>query len=155
MQRIDYEDISSHLTGARCVADELELRGFIGDPSTSLRDDGDPLRWAVGRWRMAMLRHRAAKSTTVDARCSSSQVARRSLLSQRLWLAAGDGLVSAIGLKAAVGHVAAPAAGRVPFAGRRNVAEMNARSCAVLKLESHEPWTLEAMKRLRHARASG
>jgi Oxidoreductase FAD-binding domain len=43
VERIDDGEVSSHLTGALCVADELELRGPIGGPFTWRVDDGGPL----------------------------------------------------------------------------------------------------------------
>jgi hypothetical protein len=46
----------------------LEQRGLIGGRFPWLIDDGEPLRWRGPTTGMVMLRNRAAKSTTVDAR---------------------------------------------------------------------------------------
>ena len=57
--------------GALRVADDLEPRGPIGGPFTWRIDDGGPLLLVADGSGlvplMAMLRHRAAKSSTVDA----------------------------------------------------------------------------------------
>ena len=83
VERIDDGEVSSHLTGALRVADELELRGPIGGPFTWRIDDGGPLPLVADGSglvpAMAMLRHREAKSTT---RCSSSQARPPKFLSQ-------------------------------------------------------------------------
>jgi ferredoxin-NADP reductase len=72
VERIDDGEVSSHLTGALRVADELELRGPIGGPFTWRIDDGGPLLLVADGSGlvplMAMLRHRAARSSAVDAR---------------------------------------------------------------------------------------
>jgi ferredoxin-NADP reductase len=98
VERIDDGEVSSHLTSALRVADELELRGPIGGPFTWRIDDGGPLLLVADGSGlvplMAMLRHRAANSSTVDARLlistgSPAEVLYRSELRR---LAAGDGL---------------------------------------------------------------
>jgi ferredoxin-NADP reductase len=72
VERIDDGKVSSHLTRALRVADELELRGPIGGPFTWRVDDGGPLlSVADGSGLvplMAMPRHLATAPGTVDAR---------------------------------------------------------------------------------------
>lgn len=98
VERIDDGEVSSHLTGALRVADELELRGPVGGPFTWRVDDGGPLLLiADGPGLvplMAMLRHRAARSSTVDARLLISTGSPAEVLyrSELVRLAAGDGL---------------------------------------------------------------
>ena len=76
----------------------VELRGPIGGPFTWRIDDGGPLLLVAdgsGLVRlMAMLRHRAAKSSTVDARLLISTGSPAEVLyrSELMRLAAGDGL---------------------------------------------------------------
>jgi ferredoxin-NADP reductase len=68
VERIDDGEVSSHLTGALRVSDELELRGPIGGPFTWRIDEGGPLLLVADGSGlvplMAMLRHRAAKSSS-------------------------------------------------------------------------------------------
>jgi ferredoxin-NADP reductase len=97
VERIDDGEVSSHLTGALRVADELELRGPIGGPITWRVDDGGPLLLVADGTGlvplMAMLRHRAAKSSTVDARLliSTGSAAEVLYRSELMRLAAGHG----------------------------------------------------------------
>jgi ferredoxin-NADP reductase len=98
VERIDDGEVSSHLTGALRVADEFELRGPIGGPFTWRIDDAGPLLLVADGSGlvplMAMLRHRAAKSSTVDARLLISTGSPAEVLyrSELMRLAAGDGL---------------------------------------------------------------
>lgn len=104
VERIDDGEVSSHLTGALRVADELELRGPIGGPFTWRIDDGGPLLLVADGSGlvplMAMLRHRAAKSSTVDARLLISTGSPAEVLyrSELMRLAAnGESIRSTIG----------------------------------------------------------
>ena len=98
VERIDDGEVSSHLTGALRAADELELRGPIGGPFTWRIDDGGPLLLVADGSGlvplMAMLRHRAAKSSTVEARLLISTGSPAEVLyrSELMRLAAGDGV---------------------------------------------------------------
>jgi ferredoxin-NADP reductase len=98
VERVDDGEVSPYLTGELRAGDELELRGPIGGPFTWRTDDGGPLLLiADGSGLvplMAMLRHRAARSSTVDARLLLST---RSLVEvlyrdELMRLAAGGGL---------------------------------------------------------------
>jgi len=72
VERIDDGEVSPYLTGELRAGDELELRGPIGGHFTWRTDDGGPLLLIAGGSGlvplMAMLRHRAARSATVDTR---------------------------------------------------------------------------------------
>ena len=72
VERIDDGEVSPYLTGELGVGDELELRGPIGGYFTWRTRDGGPLLLIAGGSGlvplMAMLRHRAANASTVDAR---------------------------------------------------------------------------------------
>jgi ferredoxin-NADP reductase len=72
VERIDDGEVSPYLTRELRVGDELELRGPIGGHFTwRADDDGSLLLIAGGSGLvplMAMLRHRAARSSDVDAR---------------------------------------------------------------------------------------
>ena len=72
VERIDDGEVSPYLTGELRVGDELELRGPIGGHFTWRADDDGPLLLIGGGSGlvplMAMLRHRAARSSEVDAR---------------------------------------------------------------------------------------
>ena len=72
VERIDDGEVSPYLTGELRVGDELELRGPIGGHFTWRADDAGPLLLIGGGSGlvplMAMLRHRAARSSEVDAR---------------------------------------------------------------------------------------
>jgi ferredoxin-NADP reductase len=93
-------EVSSYLAGDLLEGDEFEIRGPIGGHFTWRVEDGGPLLLVGGGSGivplMAMLRHRAARESTVDTRL---------LVSARRWdevfyrdelsaLAAGDGLVA-------------------------------------------------------------
>jgi ferredoxin-NADP reductase len=98
VERIDDGEVSPYLTGELGVGDELELRGPIGGYFTWRAGDGGPLLLIAGGSGlvplMAMLRHRTANASTVDARLlvsarSAEDVFYRAELER---LAAGAGL---------------------------------------------------------------
>jgi len=72
VERIDDGEVSPYLTSELRLGDELELRGPIGGHFTWRADDDGPLLLIAGGSGlvplMAMLRHRAARSSEVDAR---------------------------------------------------------------------------------------
>ena len=76
VERIAEGEVSPYLTGGLRAGDELELRGPIGGSFTWRVADGGPLLLVadgVGLVPlMAMLRHRAARACTVDARLLAS-----------------------------------------------------------------------------------
>src|SRR3954451_13026180 len=98
VERLEDGEVSPYLTDELGPGDELELRGPIGGDFVWRGHDGGPLR-VGGRGSglvplMAMVRHRAAHSSTVDARLllsarSSDDVLYRDELAR---LAAGDGV---------------------------------------------------------------
>jgi ferredoxin-NADP reductase len=72
VERIDDGEVSPYLTEELRAGDELELRGPVGGHFTWRVDDGGPLLLIAGGSGlvplMAMLRHRAAHSSELDAR---------------------------------------------------------------------------------------
>jgi ferredoxin-NADP reductase len=72
VERIDDGEVSPYLTGELRSGDQFELRGPIGGHFTWRVDDGGPLLLVAGGSGlvplMAMLRHRAARSSAVPAR---------------------------------------------------------------------------------------
>ncbi len=72
IERIEDGEVSPYLVDGVAVGDELEVRGPIGGPFTWSIEDGGPLLLLGGGSGlvplMAMLRHRAARASTVDAR---------------------------------------------------------------------------------------
>jgi ferredoxin-NADP reductase len=90
IERIDDGEVSPYLAGEVRAGDELELRGPIGGPFTWSVDDGGPLLLLAGGSGvvplMAMLRHRAARESTiatralVSARCAEDAIYRDELL---------------------------------------------------------------------------
>ena len=80
VERIDDGEVSPYLAGELRGGDELELRGPVGGHFTWRVEDGGPLLLVAGGSGlvplMAMLRHRAAQGSDVDARL---------LLSARAW----------------------------------------------------------------------
>jgi ferredoxin-NADP reductase len=72
VERIEDGEVSAYLTGELRPGDELELRGPVGGHFSWRVDDGGPLLLIAGGVGlvplMAMLRHRAAHASTLDAR---------------------------------------------------------------------------------------
>jgi ferredoxin-NADP reductase len=72
IERIDDGEVSPYLAGEVRAGDEVELRGPIGGPFTWSVDDGGPLLLVAGGSGlvplMSMLRHRAARNSTIDTR---------------------------------------------------------------------------------------
>ncbi|MFZ0975038.1 MAG: FAD-binding oxidoreductase [Solirubrobacteraceae bacterium] len=100
VERIDDGGGVAYLTEELRFGDELELRGPIGGYFNWRDDDGGPLLLIAGGSGlvplMAMLRHRAATASTVEARLllsarSLEDVVYRDELAE---LAAGDGLAT-------------------------------------------------------------
>ena len=98
VERLEDGEVSPYLTDELGPGDELELRGPIGGYFVWRSQDGGPLLLVAGGSGlvplMAMVRHRAAHSSTVDTRLllsarSSDDVLYRDELAR---LAAGDGL---------------------------------------------------------------
>ncbi|MEX2194294.1 MAG: ferredoxin reductase [Thermoleophilaceae bacterium] len=98
VERIDDGEVSPYLTGELRVGDEIELRGPIGGHFTWRTDDGGPLLLVAGGSGlvplMAMLRHRAARSSAVDVRLLVSARSLGDVLYREELeaLAHGDGL---------------------------------------------------------------
>jgi ferredoxin-NADP reductase len=84
VELIEDGEVSPYLAGVLQAGDELELRGPIGGHFTWRVEDGGPLLLVAGGSGlvplMAMLRHRAAHGSDVDARLLVSARARRDLL---------------------------------------------------------------------------
>ncbi|MGI8715643.1 MAG: FAD-binding oxidoreductase [Solirubrobacteraceae bacterium] len=80
VERIDTGEVSPYLAGELRAGDQFELRGPIGGHFTWSVDDGGPLLLLAGGSGlvplMAMLRHRAAVGSEIDARL---------LVSARAW----------------------------------------------------------------------
>jgi ferredoxin-NADP reductase len=98
IERLDDGEVSPYLTDELGPGDELELRGPIGGYFVWRSQDGGPLLLVAGGSGlvplMAIVRHRAAQSSTVDTRLllsarSSGDVLYRDELAQ---LPTGDGL---------------------------------------------------------------
>ena len=72
VERIDDGEVSPYLAAEVRAGDELEVRGPIGGPFTWAVGDGGPLLLVAGGSGlvplMAMLRHRAARESTVETR---------------------------------------------------------------------------------------
>ena len=72
VERIDDGEVSPYLAGELRAGDELELRGPVGGHFTWRVSDGGPLLLVAGGSGlvplMAMLRHRAAQASDIDAR---------------------------------------------------------------------------------------
>ena len=98
VERIDDGEVSPYLTEELRVGDELELRGPIGGYFNWRNENGGPLLLIAGGSGlvplMAMLRHRAATASTVDARLLLSARSLEDVLYREELgkLAAGDGL---------------------------------------------------------------
>jgi ferredoxin-NADP reductase len=95
---LDDGEVSPYLTHELQVGDELELRGPIGGHFTWHVEDGGPLLLIAGGSGlvplMAMARHRAARSSTVEARVLISARSPGDVLyrDELQALAQGDGL---------------------------------------------------------------
>jgi ferredoxin-NADP reductase len=98
IERIDDGEVSPYLADELRPGDELELRGPIGGPFTWRVRDGGPLLLVAGGSGlvplMAMLRHRAAAGSDVDARLLVSARALDDLLyrDELMRFSNGDGL---------------------------------------------------------------
>jgi ferredoxin-NADP reductase len=98
VERIDDGEVSPYLTDELRVGDELELRGPFTSYFVWRTEDGGPLLLIAGGSGlvplMAMLRHRAAKSSTVEAHLLISARSLEDVLyrDELETLAAGDGL---------------------------------------------------------------
>jgi ferredoxin-NADP reductase len=98
VERLDDGEVSPYLTDELRLGDELELRGPIGGHFSWRAADGGPLLLIAGGSGlvplMAMLRHRAASSSTVDARLLVSTMTLEDTfyLDELVELAANDGL---------------------------------------------------------------
>jgi ferredoxin-NADP reductase len=98
VERIDDGEVSPYLTEELRVGDELELRGPFGGYFNWRHEDGGPLLLIAGGSGlvplMAMLRHRAANSSTEDARLLLSARGLEDVLyhDELDQLAKGDGL---------------------------------------------------------------
>ncbi len=99
VERIDDGEVSPYLAGDVVAGDVFEVRGPIGGHFTWRVADGGPLLLVAGGSGlvplMAMLRHRTAEASTVDARLLLSAREREAILFrdelERL-ASAGDGL---------------------------------------------------------------
>ena len=98
VERIDDGEVSPYLTEELGVGDELELRGPFGGYFNWRTQDGGPLLLIAGGSGlvplMAMLRHRAADSSTVDTRLLLSSRSQDDVLyrDELVALAATEGL---------------------------------------------------------------
>jgi ferredoxin-NADP reductase len=98
VERIEDGEVSPYLVDELRAGDALELRGPVGGWFTWRTEDGGPLLLLAGGSGlvplMAMLRHRAARGSGVDARLLVSARSAADLLyrSELQQLAAGDGL---------------------------------------------------------------
>ena len=98
IERIDDGEVSPYLTEELAPGDQLELRGPVGGHFTWHVDRGGPLLLLAGGSGlvplMAMLRHRAARRSTVDTRLLVSARSSEDVLygDELRSLGAGDGL---------------------------------------------------------------
>lgn len=98
IERIDDGEVSPYLTEELRLGDQLELRGPVGGHFTWHVDRGGPLLLLAGGSGLvpliAMLRHRAARRSTVDTRLLVSARSSDDVLygEELRRLAAGDGL---------------------------------------------------------------
>ena len=98
IERIDDGEVSPYLAGEVLAGDEFEVRGPIGGPFTWSVDDGGPLLLVAGGSGlvplMSMLRHRAARESTIDTRAliSVRRPADAIYHEELLALRAGEGL---------------------------------------------------------------
>jgi ferredoxin-NADP reductase len=84
VERIDDGEVSPYLAGELRQGDQLELRGPIGGHFTWRVENGGPLLLVAGGSGlvplMAMLRHRAARKSTIDTRLLASSRSWEDLL---------------------------------------------------------------------------
>jgi ferredoxin-NADP reductase len=98
VERLEDGEVSPYLTDELRRGDGLELRGPIGGYFAWHTEDGGPLLLVAGGSGlvplMSMIRHRAARSSTVDARLLLSARSRDDVLygDELRELATGDGL---------------------------------------------------------------
>ena len=98
VERLDDGEISPYLADELRAGDELELRGPVGGHFTWRADDGGPVLLVAGGSGlvplMAMLRHRAARESTVDTRLLVSAPSLEEVLyfDELQTLAGGDGV---------------------------------------------------------------
>jgi ferredoxin-NADP reductase len=98
IEQIEDGEVSSYLAQELAPGDQFEIRGPIGGPFTWRVQDGGPLLLLAGGSGlvplMAMLRHRAAEHSTVDARLLVSSRRLEDLLyrDELDRLAGGDGV---------------------------------------------------------------
>ena len=98
VERLEDGEVSPYLSDELRTGDELELRGPVGGHFTWRTDDGGPLLLIAGGSGlvplMAMLRHRVARSSTVDTRLLVSARSLGEILyrEELQGLSAGDGL---------------------------------------------------------------
>jgi ferredoxin-NADP reductase len=87
VERLDDGEVSPYLTGELRVGDTFELRGPIGGYFVWETADGGPLLLIAGGSGlvplMAMLRHRAARRSAIDARLLLSTRSRAEVLYER------------------------------------------------------------------------
>jgi ferredoxin-NADP reductase len=99
VERIDDGEVSPYLTEELRAGDALELRGPVGGHFTWRVEDGGPLLLLAGGSGlvplMAMLRHRAARASSVEARLLVSA----GRLEEVLYRAELDGLAGGDGLE--------------------------------------------------------
>lgn len=99
VERIDDGEVSPYLTEELRIGDQLELRGPVGGYFNWRMEDGGPLLLVAGGSGlvplMAMLRHRAATGSTVEARLLLSVRSPDDLLyrDELATLGAGDGTI--------------------------------------------------------------
>lgn len=98
VERIDDGEVSPYLTQELRVGDEVELRGPFGGYFNWRALDGGPLLLIAGGSGlvplMAMLRHRAASSSTIDSRLLLSARSREDILyrDELAKLSSGEGV---------------------------------------------------------------
>lgn len=99
VERIDDGEVSPYLVDELRPGDELELRGPVGGHFTWRTADGGPLLLLAGGSGlvplMSMLRHRAARGSTIDTRLLVSARSLADVLyrAELAGLATGDGLM--------------------------------------------------------------
>ena len=98
VERLDDGEVSPYLAGELRAGDEIELRGPIGGHFTWRVEQGGPLLLVAGGSGlvplMSMLRHRAARGSTIDTRLLVSARSAQDVLyrDELMQLARGEGL---------------------------------------------------------------